>query len=263
MKQAKNTKPQWRKYWSVDGLEVSKGGGVRRIYTRPSRFFGNQKYAKMLSRQTDADGNVFVEVRTPSLQKLRVDELVARCFYRDVKQPLSRHTFLNHKDGDKSHCWADNLEWVTPYEYGQLYPNDPNMNTPDGFRQVKDNLYVSQDGRAKQDGGMLTVCDSFFDADTGQEVAVSPYVRNNATNKRERVEDLVASAYLPEPAGISNPGLLHMDKDYKNCSASNLKWVESDSSEYKEYLNKRDDDMAKRMAELNPHPVTHQTIQVI
>lgn len=263
MKKSKNTQPLWRKYWPVDGLEVSKRGGVRRTYTRPSRLLGNQEYSKMLSRQTDADGNVFVEVRTPSLQKLRVDELVARCFYRDVKKPSPRHTFLNHKDKDKSHCWADNLEWVTPYEYDRLYPNDPNMNTPDGFRQVKDNLYVAQDGRVKQDGGMLTVCDSLFDADTGQEVAVSPYVRNNATNKRERVEDLVASAYLPEPAGISNPGLLHIDKDYKNCSASNLKWVESDSSGYKEYLNKRDDDMAKRMAELNPHPVTHQTIQVI
>lgn len=234
------------------GLEVSNRGEVRRSYLKSSRF-GVSATTNPLSRKTDADGNVFVEIRSPHHESFRVDEIVAKCFYRDVPKTSPRQTFLIHKDGNKSNCASWNLKWATSYEHGLFYAKDPAVNTSDGFRLVKDNLYVSQDGEVKQDGMAQTVCDSFFDPDMDREAAVRPYVRNNATNKREYIEDLVAAAYLPEPAGMNHPDLLHIDNDYRNCSLDNLKWVEQDSDEYRAYLIKKDEDIKKRMEELNPH----------
>ena len=251
----------WFNYRMVNGLQVSNEGEVRRIHTQISRIGFRTTTTTPLKRHADKNGNIVVKVNKPYRQELRVDEMVAHCFYRDVKRTSPNQTLLIHKDGNMENCRSGNLKWATPYEYGNFYADDPAVNTLDGFRLVKYSLYVSKDGDVKLDDLVQSARDSFYDPDMGREAAVSPFIYNGA--KREYIEDLVASAYLPEPTGMSNPGLLHIDNNYKNCSVSNLKWVESDSNEYRNYLSERNGDIAKRQEELNPHPVTHLLAHVM
>lgn len=251
----------WKDYHLIKGLEVSKGGAVRRTYD-DCRTWSGKGEPKLLTRKTFSDGNVYVEIRVPEKKKLRVDELVAKCFYKDVARTSTEQTFIIHKDGDKTHCWANNLQWATPYEHGLFYQNDPFVNTSDGYRLVKDDVYISKEGKVKVNGEVLNVYDSFFDSDMDREAAVDPFVFIEEERRRVRfyIDENVAAAFLPKPDEIKYPALLHIDNDYKNYSLDNLKWVEDDSEEYVLYLEKKTADIEKRIEELNPYPIKHLMI---
>ncbi len=239
---------QWRNYFVVKGLEVSKGGAVRRTYD-DKRTWNGKSIPTMLERQVDKDGNLYVEIRKPKQQNLRIDELVAKCF---LPAPTKGQTILIHIDNNKEHCWADNLKWVTPIEYAEIM----NPKSEDGFRLYKANVYVSKNAEIKENGKILTVGNSFYDRDTDLEAAIDPYVRldiSKRSGEREYLEDLVAATYLKCPNDITSPALLHKDMDYTNCALDNLEWVESDSDEFINYVEKRKADMRERTIELNPH----------
>ena len=232
---------EWRYYYAVPGLEVSRGGGVRRTYDDSRTPTGKSLYPKMLERQVDNEGNLFVEIRVPNRVDLRIDEMVTRCF---LSKPGQGQTLLIHKDMDKEHCWAGNLEWDTPEQYEKHY----NLRPVDGFRLLKGNLYVSPKGEVKVNGVVLNVCDFFSDPDMGRLAAVNPFVEIN----RERlfIDKLVADAFLPQPSS-QQAYLLHKDGDYKNCSSDNLDWVEYSNPEYQEYQEQRNSDIEERLKELN------------
>ena len=169
------SKSIWRKYNAVKGLEVSIKGGVRRTYDDVRAWTG-KGLPQMMSRQVDANGNLYVEIKKPRRMDLRIDRLVASCYYHTVGKRLQGQVFIIHKDRNPKHCWAENLKWATPYEHGEFYANEEWVNTPDGYRLVLDDIYVSKDGKVKMNGEELTIYDSFFDPDMDREAAVSPFV---------------------------------------------------------------------------------------
>ena len=252
------SKSIWRKYNAVKGLEVSIKGGVRRTYDDVRAWTG-KGLPQMMSRQVDANGNLYVEIKKPRRMDLRIDRLVASCYYHTVGKRLQGQVFIIHKDRNPKHCWAENLKWATPYEHGEFYANEEWVNTPDGYRLVLDDIYVSKDGKVKMNGEELTIYDSFFDPDMDREAAVSPFVYVEEGNQRKRlfIEYLVAAAYIQKPEGLGYTALLHKDLDYKNCALNNLKWVRYDSNEFQQYLKKREADIEDRLKELNPYPVQH------
>lgn len=252
----------WRKSNAAKGLEVSKGGAVRRIYDSRWSLTGKSE-PRILKRQTDKNGNQFVAILRPKQINLRIDRLVASCYYHTVGQRLQGQVFIIHKDRDKTHCWADNLKWATPYEHGEFYANEEWVNTPDGYRLVLDDIYVSKDGRVKMNGEELTICDSFFDPDIDIEVAITPHIaiwNGKYYDRSYKLDKLVASAFLPIPDGLKSPALIHVDMDYMNCNLNNLTWVECDSEEYQEYVDRQKSDMEKRTSELNPERAKHLQI---
>lgn len=250
----------WRKYYPIDGLEVTIRGGVRRTYDDCRTWSGKGEPQKR-EWHFDKAGNPFILIKEPNRMNLRVDFLVAYCY---LGRPLKGQRFIIHKDGDRKHCWADNLKWATPYEHGEFYKDDSTVNTPDGYRLVMEGVLVSKDGNVKMDGKVLPVGDSFYDPDMDREAAIDPFVsipREISGERRTAIEKLVVAAYLPQPAEMQNPVILHIDNDYKNCSLDNLEWVEEGSETYQEYLNKRAADIEKRIEELNPYPVKHLLIK--
>ena len=252
------SKSIWRKYNVVKGLEVSIKGGVRRTYDDVRAWTG-KGLPQMMSRHVDANGNLYVEIKKPRPMDLRIDRLVANCYHHTVGKRLQGQVFIIHKDREKTHCWAENLKWATPYEHGEFYANEEWVNTPDGYRLVLDDIYVSKEGKVKMNGKELTIYDSFFDPDMDREAAVSPFVYVEEGNQRKRlfIEYLVAAAYIRKPEGLGYTALLHKDLDYKNCALDNLEWVRYDSNEFKQYLKKREADIEDRLKELNPYPVQH------
>ena len=244
------TKEIYRQYFSIKGLEVSDRGSVRRSYKDPYTSSGWSIYPHKLTWQTDDDGNVIV--RTKDYGDLRVDNLVARCFWG---KPRGENTYLIHKDKDKTNCSKDNLQWVTKDKYDKFYADDPVINTENGFRQVSNGFYVSRDGKVKETkkGKVMKVYYTLYDSDTDSWVEINPHVvyypKTSYNPKRLSIDELVAEAYLPTP-GIGM-GLLHKDNDYRNYSLDNLEWVEYGSERYQQYLERRQKDVAIRNEELN------------
>lgn len=260
---------EWRKFYRVEGLEVSRNGAVRRTYDDCRTYSGKSVYPAMLERQVDKDGNLYVEIRKPWRKNIRIDFLVAKCF---LPKPDFGQTLLIHKDKNKEHCWAGNLQWATPYEYAMFYNVDPktmengdeDANTEsvldhplvDGFRLLWGDVYVSEKAEVKVNDEVLNVYDSYFDSDLDIEVGVRPfvYISGKSSSEREFLEELVAAAFLPTPKDKLSV-LLHKDLDYKNCSSDNLEWVSSDNEDYKKYVEKRKAETNERTFELNPHRV--------
>ena len=259
---------EWRYFYAVKGLEVSRGGAVRRTYDDCRTRDGKGLYPVMLERQVDKDGNLYIEIRKPKKKHLRIDNLVATCF---LPKPKLGQNLIIHKDKNKQHCWADNLQWATPYEYAEFYNTSPsttnaenvnvngdsitNQTASSSFRLLWGDVFVSDKGEVKQNDEILKVCDHFYDSDLDIEVAVNPFVYiNNGRRIREDIEELVASAFLPPPKNLFLV-LLHKDLDYKNCSSDNLEWVSSDNEDFKKYVEKRKAETNERTFELNPHRV--------
>ena len=245
---------KWRKYYAVDGLEVSKSGGVRRTYDDCRTWNGKSEFPTYLERQVDKEGNLYVEIRKPKRQNLRIDELVATCF---LPQPALGQTLLIHKDKDKTHCWAENLQWATPYEYAEYYKDESSTTDAVKERLIKYGVYVSSDGKVKENDKELTIYDSFYDSDVDREVVVMPFVYlddgRSLRGQKNSIENMMVAAFLPKPANMINAVLLHKDLDYKNCALDNLKWVEEDSEDYLEYKKKKKVDMLDKEIVLNPH----------
>lgn len=236
---------EYRKYYAVKGLEVSEGGCVRRWYDSKERYFTTNS-PNYLSRQTDKNGNQYVLTR--DYGRIYVDEIVATCW---CHRPSGCNLIL-HKDGNKSNCHKNNLKWVGPYEFGESLPNDPLVNTPDGFRLVFENTYVSKKGEVKQDGVLLKPKDWIYDPDLDSHRVVMPYVDININGRSRRVKvcEMVVTAFLPKPDSLSSPVLLYKDFDYRNYSLDNLEWVEKSDERYLMYQQKSTDDWKQRNEEL-------------
>ena len=259
-------KENFRRYFAIEGLEVSDKGSVRRSYKDKHTTTGWSLYPHKLVWQTDDEGNVIVNTKDHG--DLRVDELVAKCFWGN---PRGEKTYLIHLDKDKMNCSMDNLQWVTREEFNKFYEDDPVINTEDGFRKVSYGLYVSRDGKVRESkkGKLMKVYYSMPEYETAREVEIGPHVvvykNGNYYPSRVHIDELVAEAYLPQPQGRYMK-VLHKDNDYKNCALDNLEWADWESEKYQQYMEQRQKDVDARNAELNPPreiKTTNATIETV
>lgn len=249
---------EYRKVYRYNGIEVTKSGGVRRGYANNSnivsRVLDIPQYHN-LTIKLDKNGNRIV--RTQDYGNIRVDELVALAWLGNPKVSGQRHVI--HKDGNKEHCWKDNLKWANTYEYGEFYKDDPSVNTPDGFRLFLDGIYVSPTGEVKDKGGDVPIRDYIYDSDTDRHVAVNPFfecefVNGYGSRQRARFDlaETIAEAFLPTPANTNGTyfRLIHLDGSPYNCQADNLRWVSSGSDECNDYFAAREISIDNRNKEL-------------
>lgn len=70
---------------------------------------------KLMKLRLDAGGYVTLSTKLPGGRNitLRVHRMVAECF---LGKPEDESLQVNHKDGDKTNNYPDNLEWVTASE---------------------------------------------------------------------------------------------------------------------------------------------------
>jgi len=176
-------------------------------------------------------------------QKYYVDELVASCYC----SKLPGHNYVKHKDGDMENCDYRNLEWVTPAE---VFGEDVEL----GEWRAYGSLYVNAEGRVQDsDGCPVPTSDARYEPRLNLLLAVDPYAVSNQCD--DPVELMVATLFLPIPKSIDQYGVLHIDGNYKNCAAGNLKWVKKNDAAYKNYLQQKTALLADRTKELNPGKV--------
>lgn len=102
-------KEEWRPIIGFEGFyEVSSRGRVKRLAGTP-----RCKVDRLLATPIGRGGYPMVQLTTPKLHKgFYVHSLVAEAFHGPRPAGLQ----INHKDGVKTHPYADNLEYVTPAE---------------------------------------------------------------------------------------------------------------------------------------------------
>ncbi len=226
-------------YGPVSGIEVNREGEVRRRYKSQSQYPDRLNYPKL---RIDEDGNLCV---LADGTRLRVDHLVACCFCHNPE----KNEYVLHRDGDKKNCSSGNLQWVNAYVFNK-------MNGTTDWGVCKTDFRVSKAGEVMYNGKIETLSHSFYDSDTDLEMPSRPYVVKGMFNQCHfYVDELVAAAWIKYPDqtdSITDPVLLHIDNDYKNCKLENLKWVERDSKEYQEYMAKLKENMAEEKIKLNP-----------
>ena len=250
MEEKENKQPAFKQYYQVRGLYVFYDGKkVKREY--PGTTYSWMKRTSWLSIKTDKEGNKYVH--TKDRGNIRVDQMVATCYcHREPGQ-----NYIIHKDKDKSNCHRFNLQWVTADEYRKFYLDELTYideETKEKWVWAEDNIYVSEQGNVRIDGIDQTVHKLVSDTDLGCCRAVMPYVRKNFTCRMFHVEDLVAAAFCPKLPDVANQVILHIDYDYTNNAASNLKWVEPSDEEYIKYKEQMKKDWEALNLENGPLP---------
>jgi len=188
------------------------------------------------------DGNKRRWVCFSQEESLPLDIVVASTY---ISNPCCS-TEVIHLDGQPWNCAYTNLKWAPVYD-------------KDGWFRAGSNLWVSKEGEARmQDGTLYDIFDFMYDSDTDSNAVIEPYIRYHYTNlwgrgtyKLLHIEDLVAAAFVEEPSELERPRLLHINNDFHDCKASNLKWVDEKSPEYIAFKKKMREEQLKRAAEVN------------
>lgn len=227
---------------------------VNRQGTYACREYNNRNLNGPLRIYTRLDGSKYLNTQFPGI--IELDKLVADCY---VPEPQDgRKYILIHKDGNKSDCSADNLEWK---EIRRFSPTDT-------IREVFKGIWVRFDGTVwteKSAKNQITIVKDIGDSDTDRIIPIpEPYISYRVKNRYGRyddkhipMDDLMDWAEFVDgnKSGLSYPGVLHKDGDYLNFGDENLQWVEKNSPEYQEYQRKKNEDLERRTIELNPgHP---------
>lgn len=126
---------EWHGYTIQPGYQVSNLGRVRHLpHTKVQKGRNGELVEHpypgvMLHGGLDADGYCVVVLRDTHYRSIngRVHQLVAKHFLGDP--PSSKHTQVNHIDGNKQNNKVGNLEWSTPYE-NNLHARKLRLNKP-------------------------------------------------------------------------------------------------------------------------------------
>ena len=234
-------KKGFRPYYNYQGLYVTKTGFVQEAILSKN---SDTPIINKLKIHTDDVGRTYIQ---PSkYQKLYIDYLVLSCWQKKLD---TEPDYVIHIDGDNSNNNIDNLRWGTNLEF--IDSNKSKFSyidkkTGEEWRLVskKNKLYVSEKGNVKENGKELTVNLLVFDPDLNCERAVCcTFV---VSGGHLYVEELVAKMFCQDPPkNMVRPEILHIDNDYTNNAASNLKWVEESSQEYQDFCTQRQKDMSK------------------
>ena len=235
-------KKGFRPYYNYQGLYVTKTGFVQEAALSNGSVTPTIKKLKI---HTDDVGRTYIQ---PYYQKFYVDFLVLSCWHKKLD---TEPDYVIHIDGDNSNNIIDNLRWGTNLEF--INANKKKFSyidkkTGEEWRLVnkKDKLYVSEKGKVKENGKELTAQLLIFDPDLDCERAVCcPYVVRSHSRDRLHIEEMVAKLFCQDPPkNMVRPSILHIDNDYTNNEASNLKWVEESSQEYQDFCIQRRKDMS-------------------
>lgn len=232
---------RYRKFLAVTGLQVADDGkSVVREHKSKSKFTASSwHYHKIFA---DKEGNLYIRTNTDG--NFRVDFMVATCFCPPAKDGSRR--YVKHKDGNKNNCDYRNLEWITRAEYRQLNINSlsyVDSSTGEIWVWSKGDFYVTASGKVRHGKTDMQIEHLIDDPDVAALRAASPYVSLGWQSPRESVEDLVADALCTKLQGVVHQVLLHVDYNFLNCEASNLKWVDANDPEYAKYCEQRKKDV--------------------
>ncbi len=110
---------QWRNIKGFEGLyQVSNLGNVKSLkrFNRTSKIYSSLGYyrkEKILKPSKDAAGYLKIDLcKNGKRKNYLIHRLVAETFIPNPENKLQ----VNHKDGNKSNNFVDNLEWATPKE---------------------------------------------------------------------------------------------------------------------------------------------------
>lgn len=222
----------------VKGLYVYYDGKtVLREY--PDKYALLRKRKRRLTIKTDKDGNKYVTTKDGG--DIRVDLMVATCYCH--REP--GHNYVIHIDKNKANCHRFNLKWVTAEEYRNHYKDEltyTDANTGKVWVWAVDDVYVTEKGEVRIDGVDQTVNNLVSDSDLGCCRCVMPYVSKNYRSKSYHVEELVAEVFCTKLSDVADQDILHVDYNFLNNEASNLKWVEKTDPEYIKYEEQRKKD---------------------
>lgn len=224
-------KKGFRPFYNYQRLYVTKTGFIQEAALSNGSVTPTIKKLKI---HTDDVGRTYIQ---PSKwQKLYVDVLVLSCWHKKLD---TEPDYVIHIDGDNSNNIIDNLRWGTNLEFinaNKKKFSHIDKKTGEEWRLVnkKDKLYVSEKGKVKENGKELTAQLLIFDPDLDCERAVCcSYVVRSHSRDRLYVEQLVAKMFCQDPPkNMVRPSILHLDNDYTNNAATNLRWVEGSSQEY-------------------------------
>lgn len=244
--------PPYKQYYCLQakGLYVYYDGKtVMREY--PNKYSLLGKKTRYLKIKTDKDGNKYVN--TKDAGDIRVDLMVASCYCH--REPGQK--YIIHLDNNNANCHRYNLRWATAEEYRKHYGSQLSYTdkaTGKKWEWAEDNVYVTDKGDVRIDGKDQTIVNLVSDPDLGCCRCVFPYVRACYGSESYRVEELVAGVFCPKPKGLSNEAILHIDYDFTNNEASNLRWVERTDREYVKYDEQRKKDWATINLQNGPLP---------
>lgn len=119
----------WKSVEEFKGLyEVSNLGNVKSLDRVDSRGIAHK--GRLLTPTKGSGGYYSVNLSKNQKRKtIRIHTLVAKAFI--VNDDPDKKTHVNHKDGDKSHNEATNLEWATP-KYNNQHAFKTGLNSQSG-----------------------------------------------------------------------------------------------------------------------------------
>lgn len=187
--------------------------------------------------------------------RVHIQDLVADCFC-PPKPNDGKDYVLVHKDGNLQNDHYKNLEWM---ERKQAYPNTPA--TLEKEVKMTYGIKVRRDGKVYQKGKLLSVGMTSGGMDTDIVGVIEPFVEYEVHHKQwKRYEwKRIDVDRLMEIAGyvngnkeqFGNPVILHKDNDWLNFNSDNLEWTDRSDPRYREYHNRKVDDMNALGRKLN------------
>jgi len=187
---------------------------------------------KALKIETDADGYKFVKDWIDC--KVYLAEAVAMTFIKKMDFGVGGW-YLEHVDGNKANCKADNLQWVKV---------DPAKDTPAPVVFYA-NAKIYKDSNAWFGKGdtqeQASLKDHILDTDLDRVWVFETPIRITyeafGQLTYHDVENYMADAgYVKgDKSQFKNPVILHIDLKVDNLVADNLEWCEKDDSRYVEY----------------------------
>lgn len=217
---------EWRDYKGLVELQIKGDGSevraIKNLQNKP--LYYNYKIQK------DMFGRRFIKVKhNGEFKTLYVDELVATC----CCNPNPTLKYIGHKDGDISNDSYDNLQWVdwNTYLY-KFHCNKTKLHNGEIFAWWRYNWYVSEKGYMLIDDRLYNnIYTNMYDSDVDFWRVVHPFIPYNDRNIH--IEDGVKAVW--------NKVILHIDGDFSNWKDTNLKIVDADDPEAKDYDNLWDD----------------------
>lgn len=211
------------------------------IYVGPDGKVADDSNHDPLEIKIDSNGDVLAENKP-------IAEAVAATY---VPRPsLDAYYYVSFKDGNRSNCHKDNLEWKEV---------DMDVLTPRDWVFIG-NKCVSKEGDLIIDEENAQIVDHWIDPDFDlYDPFDIPRGITFETDKKYgypeywRIEDYMEDAGFANGkyTSFNHPVVLHKDGDPYNLKSDNLEWTEEDDPRYVGFQKKCFEDCKKRFQEYN------------